>query len=61
VYLYLGETKRKQNLVDESEAKRPLGRPNHTWEDIIMKNKALGLEDANLIHLAEDRTGGGLL
>ena len=47
--------------MDKSEGKRPLGRPNHRWVDIKMNNKALGLEDADLIHLAEDRKSGGLL
>jgi hypothetical protein len=47
--------------VDKSEVKRPLGRPNHRWVDIKMNTKALGLEDADLIRLTEDRIGGGLL
>jgi hypothetical protein len=57
----LEEGKCRQDLVDKSEGKRPLGRANHRWDDIKMNNKALGLEDADLINLAEDRRSGGLL
>ena len=61
MFLCLGQGKRGQGLVDNSEGKSPLGRSNRRWQDIKMNNKALGLEDAGLIHLTEDRTSGGLL
>jgi hypothetical protein len=43
-------------LVGTVEGKRPLGRPGRRWEDNIKEDlREIGLEVADLIHLAQDR------
>jgi hypothetical protein len=43
-------------LVARPERKRPLGRPRHRWEDNIkMDLREIGIDEANLIQLAQDR------
>jgi hypothetical protein len=43
-------------LVGNFEAKRPLGRPRHRWEDNIkMDLREIGIDGANWICLAQDR------
>jgi hypothetical protein len=42
--------------VGRPEAKRPLGRPKHRWEDNIkMALREIEIDGANWIHLAQDR------
>jgi hypothetical protein len=42
-------------LVGRPEGKRPLGRPRRRWEDNIkMDFRAIGMDGANWIQLAED-------
>jgi hypothetical protein len=49
-------------LVGKPEGKRPLGRPRRRWEDNIRIDlRKIGWEDVDWIHLAPDRTSGGLL
>jgi hypothetical protein len=44
-------------LVGRPEGKRPLGRPRHKWENIIKTDlRELGVDGANWIQLAQDRT-----
>jgi hypothetical protein len=48
--------------VGRPEGKRPLGRPKHRLEDNIkMDLKEIGIDGANWIQLAQDRSSGGLL
>jgi hypothetical protein len=43
-------------LVGKPEGKRPLGRPQHTWEDgIKMDLREIGCGGVEWIHLAQDR------
>jgi hypothetical protein len=42
-------------LVGKPEGKRPLGRPNHKWEDIIKKDQKVGCGSMDWIKLAQDR------
>jgi hypothetical protein len=43
-------------LVGRPEGKRPLGRPEHKWEDNIkMDLKEIGIDGTNWIRLAHDR------
>jgi hypothetical protein len=43
-------------LVGRLEGKRPLGRPRRRWEDNIkMDLRAIGIDGANWIQLAQDR------
>jgi hypothetical protein len=53
----MGEMRNKYNiLVGKPEEKRPLGRSKHRWEDNITMNlRETGWEDADWIHLAQDR------
>jgi hypothetical protein len=49
-------------LVGRPEGKRPLGRPRRRWEDNIkMDLGEIGMDGANWIRLAQDRSSGGLL
>jgi hypothetical protein len=50
-------------LVGRPEGKkRPLGRPRRKWEDNIkMVLSEIGIDGANWIRLAQDRSSGGLL
>jgi hypothetical protein len=49
-------------LVGRPEGKRPLGRPRCRWEDNIkMDLREMGVDGANWIWLAHDRSSGGLL
>jgi hypothetical protein len=49
-------------LVGRPEEKRPLGRPRRRWEDNIkMDLTETGIDGANLIQLAQDRSSGGLV
>jgi hypothetical protein len=49
-------------LVERFEGKRPVGRPRHRWEnDIMMGLREIGIDGANWIQLAQDRSSGGLL
>jgi hypothetical protein len=49
-------------LVWRPEGRRPLGRPRRRWEDNInMDLREIGFGDVDWIHLAQDRTGGGLV
>jgi hypothetical protein len=49
-------------LVRRPEGKRPLGRPRCRWEDTIeMDLREIGIDGANWIRLAQDRSGGWLL
>jgi hypothetical protein len=49
-------------LVGRPEGKRPQGRPRRRWEDNIkMGLREIGLDGANWIQLAQDRSSGGLL
>jgi hypothetical protein len=42
-------------LVGRLEGKRPLGRPRHSWEDIIkMDLREIGIDWANWIQLVQD-------
>jgi hypothetical protein len=44
-------------LVGTSVGKRPLGRPRRRWEDNIkMGLKEVGIDGANLIRLAQNRS-----
>jgi transposase len=44
-------------LVGNPEGKRPLGRTRRRWEDnIMMYIRELGIDGANWIQLAQDRT-----
>jgi hypothetical protein len=48
-------------LVRRPVGKRPLGRPRHRWEDNIkMDLREIGINGANWIQLARDRSSGGL-
>jgi hypothetical protein len=43
-------------LVGKPEGKRPLGKPMCRWKDTIrMDLRKIGWEDADWIHLAQDR------
>jgi hypothetical protein len=43
-------------LVGMPEGKRQLGRPRRRWEDNIkMDLREIGIDEANWIHLAQDR------
>jgi hypothetical protein len=49
-------------LVGRPGGERPLGRPRHRWEDNMkMDVREIGIDGANWIQLAQDRSGGGLL
>jgi hypothetical protein len=49
-------------LVGRPEGKRPLGRPRRRWEDDIKPDlREIGIDGANWIRLAQDRSSGGLL
>jgi hypothetical protein len=44
-------------LVGKPEGKRPMGRPRRRWEDNIkMDLREIGIDGANWIRLAQDRT-----
>jgi hypothetical protein len=48
--------------VGRPEGKRPLGRPRRRWEDYIkMDIGEIGIDGANWIRLAQDRSSGWLL
>jgi hypothetical protein len=43
-------------LVGRIEAKRPMGRPRHRWEDNIKLDiREIGIDGSNWIQLAKDR------
>jgi hypothetical protein len=49
-------------LVGRPEGKRPLGRPRGRREDNIKLDlRKIGIDGANWIRLAQDRSNGGLL
>jgi hypothetical protein len=49
-------------LMGKAEGKRPLGRPNHRWEDgIRLDLREIGWGSVDWIQLAQGGTGGGLL
>jgi hypothetical protein len=49
-------------LMGKPDGKRPLRRRRHRWEDNIkMKFKDIGWDVMDWIHLAQNRTSGGLL
>jgi hypothetical protein len=49
-------------LGGRPEGKRPLGRSRGRWEDNIKMNlREIGIDEANWIRLAKDRSSGGLL
>jgi hypothetical protein len=49
-------------LVGRPEGKRPLGRPRRRWEDNIkMDLSEIGIDGANWVQLAQDRSDAGLL
>jgi len=49
-------------LVGKPEGKRPLGRPKLRWEaNIKMYLREIGIDGANWIRLAQDRSNGGNL
>jgi hypothetical protein len=49
-------------LVGRPESKRPLGRRRRRWDDNIkMDLREIGIDGANWIQLAQDRSSGGLL
>jgi len=39
----------------ESEGKRPLGRPEHKWNDIRMDLRKVACKDVDWINLSQDR------
>jgi hypothetical protein len=53
----MGEVRGAYNiLVGRPEGRKPLGRTRRRWEDnIIMDLRDIGFEDADWIHLAQDR------
>jgi hypothetical protein len=63
MWLAWGEVRGAYNiLVGKPEGRRPLGRPRRRWEDNIKIDlREIGFWDVDSIHLAQDRTGGGLL
>jgi hypothetical protein len=48
-------------FVGKPEGKRPLGRPRRRWENIKMNLREIGWGSMDWIHLAQDKTSGGLL
>jgi hypothetical protein len=42
-------------LVGKQEGKKPLQRPRRRWYDIRMDLRETGCEDADWMHLAQDR------
>jgi hypothetical protein len=42
-------------LVTKHGGKRPLRRPRHRWEDIIMDLREIGWEGVDWMHLAYDK------
>ena len=49
-------------LMTKSEGDRPIGRPNHRWDNNIKTDfKELKLEGVDWIKLAQDGTCAGLL
>jgi hypothetical protein len=49
-------------LVGRAEGRRPLGRLRHKWQhNIKMDLREIGINGANWIWLAQDRSSGGLL
>jgi hypothetical protein len=48
-------------LVGKPEGRRPLGRRRCRWEDIRMAHREVVWEGMDWMHLAQDRTSGGLL
>jgi hypothetical protein len=49
-------------LVWRPKGKRPLERPRCRWEgNIMMDLREIGIDGANWIWLAQDRSSGGLL
>jgi hypothetical protein len=42
-------------LVENSDGKRPLGRPRHRWENIRMDLQEVGCGCMNWIEVAQDR------
>jgi len=49
-------------LIRKPEGQRPLGKPSRRCEDTIrMDLRKIGSEGVEWVHLAQDRTSGGLL
>jgi hypothetical protein len=52
----LGEMRNEHRILHRKpEGKRPLTRSRHRWEEIKMYLMEIGWEDADRIHLAQDR------